>query len=359
MSEKSKEAKEIIESLRSIIPDEWKTIPDPTKIRDFIKEMSRNIPPDLFKLLKESIFSEIIGHKGPLKLKLRLVIDSNIIIADCFRVARGRPLSTLRLIQSPFLELMAPKVIINEVYRQIKLDIPKDADLSIALEHANKILNNIKIIENIKDNIYIEGYNLKKNLGNDVLFIQLAIESNVKAIVSRDKRAFDNIPNLRRWEMSDTSEAVLSIESGTIMFSLVYSGTRISLDIIRLLILPLLDGTKEIVVALLTAIKYGASSILSALDKIPEWVWYLLIASLLGVVVAALIDSDIRYKIEEYAEKAYSLLISIGDAVFSFLNDIIKAISDLLLLFTDVFGPYIYAFGGAIYLTLSEFLEYI
>lgn len=81
---------------------------------------------------------------------LYFVVDSNIIIKDAFRVGKGMVSSTERIFSSIFVKLYAPKSIEEEVFSQIKLDLPKGCSIDIANIQAKKLLSKIELIDDTR-----------------------------------------------------------------------------------------------------------------------------------------------------------------------------------------------------------------
>ncbi len=345
--------KEIIQTL----PDEWKKGVDPEYLRGLIRKTSREIPVEFYKFLKEKVFSILLGKEDMLAVKLKLVIDSNIIIKDAFRVARGIPSTTLRLLKSPFVELIAPRQIIEEVHKQVRTDIPPNTDLNLALAHANKFLQHVTIVDDVSL-IAAELGLSKKVKGNDVYFLALTVSSKAKAIVSMDKKAFEGIPEIRRWGMSETSKAIVSLESGALSFSLFSVGIQLGGELLKYLIFPLLEAIAEIFKSIATLLVAGVAGIVNALEKVPEWIWLALLSAIVFIIGVA-VSENFRNKIGNFANSVYDFVIKIGKVSFSFLKDLITAFVDLMKLISDVLGPFIITFGSAILLTLTDLLQYL
>ena len=358
MVAKNEEAEKVVRELIQTLPEEWKKGMNPESLRGLIRETSRELPIELYQFLKEKMFSFLLEKEDMFAVKLKLVIDSNIIIRDAFRVARGIPSTTLRLLSSPFVELIAPKQIIEEVYEQIRKDIPSNADLTVALTHAREILKHVIIVDDISIITATLGYS-KKVSGNDAYFLGLTITSKARAIVSGDKRAFEGHAEIRRWEMSDTSEAIVSLESGVLSFSLFSVGIELSGEVLKYLIFPLLAAIAEIIESIGTLLVAGASGIVKALEKIPEWVWIAILFAVVAILIAAAVNEEFRNKIGNFGSSVYEFLVEISEASLSFLKDIITAIVDLIRLLIDALGPPFVTFGSAIFLTLTDFLPYL
>lgn len=192
-------------------------------------EISRKLPPDLHSIIRSKVLELLIGcvpvdvdeHEST--LKVRLVVDANIIIQDSFRVAKGVPSSTLRILSSPYLELVAPDIMEEEVVRIIREQLPKGASLNKAMAHSQELLSRIRMLPKATSRSIETACSLiAKHSPEDVPFLAVAIDTEADAIVSRDKRAFDQQDEVARWEVGDTVVACVTCESGSL--SLVVLG---------------------------------------------------------------------------------------------------------------------------------------
>lgn len=120
---------------------------------------------------------------------------------------------------------IAPEHIIQEVFSQIREDLPEGAKLDVALAHARELLGKVKIVKNLAESALTKASKiLDKRFGNDVYFLTAAFQLNARALVSRDIKAFGNIAEMKRWDMGNTSQTVISVESGYLLISLFAEG---------------------------------------------------------------------------------------------------------------------------------------
>ena len=110
-----------------------------------LKKFSLEFPADFYESLKEELLSLFLpkGHRR--KLRLKLVIDTTAIIQDSFRVAKGKPSTTERLLSSAFVEMIAPPNILDEVSTKLREKLPRGASLEKALSHAKSLLSRIRM----------------------------------------------------------------------------------------------------------------------------------------------------------------------------------------------------------------------
>lgn len=111
---------------------------------ELLTKISRDLPAEVYRELREQLIDFFPSILRGLKTSVKLVVDSNIIVKDAFRVAQGKPSSTDRLLSSEFVDLFAPSEITGEVQRDVETDIPPNASISIAKGHARKLLEKVK-----------------------------------------------------------------------------------------------------------------------------------------------------------------------------------------------------------------------
>jgi hypothetical protein len=115
-------------------------------VREGLRRIARELPPGFHEEMRQALLEVTFRANGFHKsaLRVKLLIDSNIIIAEAFRVAKGKPSTTERVLSSPFVEVFAPRLVWEEVEREIRKDLPKGASLERALAHAKRLLDLVK-----------------------------------------------------------------------------------------------------------------------------------------------------------------------------------------------------------------------
>jgi hypothetical protein len=123
---------------------------DTSTTKDIITQFARELPAEVYEIVRDKIILQMFSiDKSSLSI-LYFVVDSNIIIKDAFRVGKGMVSSTERIFSSIFVKLYAPKSIEEEVFSQIKLDLPKGCSIDIANIQAKKLLSKIELIDDTR-----------------------------------------------------------------------------------------------------------------------------------------------------------------------------------------------------------------
>ncbi|MDE1838060.1 MAG: hypothetical protein KGJ23_15790, partial [Euryarchaeota archaeon] len=120
-------------------------------VREGLTRLARELPPGFHQEMRQALLEVVLEANGVKRspLKVRLVIDSNIIIAEAFRVGKGKPSTTERVLRSPFVEVLAPRIVWEEVEREVRKDLPKGASLEKALAHARVLLGLVKEVSQV------------------------------------------------------------------------------------------------------------------------------------------------------------------------------------------------------------------
>lgn len=358
MTEKYTEFRESIRKLSELLPKKWKN-PEltPEKVNEFIRQTTREFPAEFIESLNEKMLSLIL-EGDPEFEGLTLVIDSQIIVSDCFRVAKGISSSTLRILSSPFLKAVAPEHITQEVFNQIRTDLPEGAKLDVALAHAKELLGKVRIVKNLAESALSKASKiLDQKFGNDVYFLTVAFQLNAKALVSRDIKAFGNIAEMKRWDMRDTSQTVISVESGYLLISLFGEGAiSFAEQLFKLLLLlfrALISALKYVGVFL----KAGLDRLGSVLKKAPKWVWVVIIVAVAGITIGTALSEEMRDFISKNGEKLLSLTKDVASGTGELMMNATESIIGVMEMFTESSLPYTLPVGAGIALTLSEFFD--
>ncbi len=331
-------------SLTDIIAENWdkfSTLRDRAK-RAF-KDLTSELPPDFYESLKADLLRFIFPKGRQSKLTVKLVIDTNIIIRDAFRVAKGKPSTTERLLSSAFVEVMAPPNIVEEVQETIRKDLPPGASLEKALVHARSLLSRVKIFGANSD-AYLEARKrIWSRVGadspGDVSFLALAIETGADALVSGDKKAFEHLEEMRRWEMSKTAEVILTYEGGTLFLFLGSIGLDLSwkmLQQVLILTLGALEETLEIVVGIVGNLAKGS---VDALSSLPSWAWAMIVGALGGILLLAIVNEGFRAGFAEIIAKVIAQIKTMFEAVLAAVEYFWQAIREILVIVWNMSAP--------------------
>ncbi len=331
---------------------------DSIKVSNYIKKISRTVDP--------KVIEEIMNYLGPCVLKIvtngnlkfSLVIDANIIISDAFRVASNKPSTTDRIFSSPFLDLIAPTVIVSEVNKQIKSDLPKNASLSLALAWAKKLLSKVKLV-NSQDIIYkCNKGNLKQfeaKYGNDVYYLCLAMHSRSNGIISMDKKAFNHSnTSIKRFQLNDVVKLVVSQESGILVLSGIsigiYSISQLTYWILYILYSTILELLKYISNFLVL----GILGINKLLEITPAWVWYIIAGFFISTGILFIFSKWFRNSVvskgSEFYEKIFTALKGLRIELVNSLNKLKCVIN----VYSEELGPYLEPLIFGLILTIKD-----
>ncbi len=112
-----------------------------------LDRVSREIPAAFYASISRSINDFLNDHIGKGRIRVRLVIDSNIIVADALGWAKGWILALTAFWNPSLSSLYAPPQIVEEVKEAIEKDLPPKCSKSAAHAHAAKLLARVKIVE--------------------------------------------------------------------------------------------------------------------------------------------------------------------------------------------------------------------
>lgn len=327
-------------SIDDFASENWEMFSEFKEVADKnLTKISREIPPELYLFMQEKLLEiyTSIGLKTDFKMKL--IIDSNIIINDAFRVGNGKKSTTERILSSPFISVMAPPNIKEEVEKNIFLDLPKGCSLNIALKQAQKLLSKIDLITEISyKSINKARLIIGEHSPEDIPFLALAFESDVNTIISRDKKAFDSVPEIKRWELKDTVNIVVTFESGTLSFFLIAASSEILINAFEKVILLFFKAFVEImniIIAFLIGFITGSYILLK---KIPDWAWVILIGVGIGIILAMILSEDFRNmvingfsELWDFFKKLVKKIIEVGKIIWQALKIILIWIWNLIL----------------------------
>lgn len=315
---------------------------------ELVKQALRYIPPEAYSKLRELLLRFVLESDKEAPPKMKVVVDSNVIVSEAFRVGKGKPSTTLRIFDSPLVELYAPRIIKDEVLEQVRKDLPSGCSLDLAVSWATKLLGKIRLLDDIGLGAIRKA---KQKLdpvrfGKDYLFLGVSFEIGAGAIISNDTKAFSagDLPEL--WHIGRLADLVLVREGGYVSLFVASGSLKIALGVSQNLLLAISDILTEvgkIVAIMASAILKGSVDIL---NKIPTWAWTVIIAVGAIVLVYILIDkkrreavSDALSKFIEFlkdlvsnAIKAFkSLVNAFWRSVISFFTLLIPVINILLI----------------------------
>ncbi|MDG7037360.1 MAG: hypothetical protein JRM72_08270 [Nitrososphaerota archaeon] len=327
------------------------------------RSFTRELPNAVHSAIRESILKAIIpGLSAKTPLKVRLTIDTNVIVSDSIRVAKGKASTTDKLFDSPYIEIFAPQNIDQEVYNALKGKLKDPSKLSIAISRAGRLLSKIKHVPEASS----EALRLAiSELGHidldDVPFLAISIDTGSTAIISQDVKAFDYQHLVKRWSMKDGANMILTLQEGG--FAIVVTSTTLNLvlEAFAKLVTLISNAIVQITEYSIQLIQAFLSKSLDVLSKLPKWflAGILLATAIIGL--AALINESFRNNLA-------ASLNALWDAIKPTIKGVIEVFSGLIKLVWEATksfmigvvsimkkgGPYFLIISGVLIDRMSE-----
>jgi predicted nucleic acid-binding protein len=313
-----------------------------------VQRISRQLPPDYYESLRSGVLSTLMSVIGGGRLRVTLVVDTNIVVADAFRVAQGRPSTTERLMSSRFVKLVAPGDINSEAREKVVEKLPKGASLDVAMNHVEVLLRRIEIAPGLS----VEALRLARekladrDLG-DVPFLAVLIDSEGEGIVSRDREAFESLEGVKRWELKEMADLVTVYESGTLALGVGAATSEALLELLSAVFTVVSKATFEAFAVFASIIVGLATGAAEALAKVPQWAWVVLGVVGAAVVVAAILNEDFRDWLFSGLSSIGEILYKSAKAIIGAAKALIGAIHDFLVWVWEMIRPYVIAAGKA------------
>jgi predicted nucleic acid-binding protein len=308
-----------------------------------LKDLSLELPAEFYEYLKEELLELLLAKGQRIRLKLKLVIDSTAIIQDSFRVAKGKPSSTERFLSSAFVEMIAPPNILEEVAAQIRKKLPRGASLEKALNHAKSLLSRVKIAtaryEAYEEARRLISSRIAGGSQGDLYFLGLAIETEADAVISSDKKAFDNLPRTRRWELVKTVQVVQTFETGALTLFVAGVGIELSSKIFLQTLAFLLRAVSEVmqIVVSVTGIIIGKT--LDAISSLPKWALALILGALASVLILAVVNEDFQGKVKETISKSLDAIKTMFSSLLEEVDYLWRGFKELVILIWNLAAP--------------------
>ena len=305
-----------------------------------LDRVSRAIPASFYNGIFQSMNDFLNNRIGKGGIKIRLVIDSNIIVADAFRVAKGLGSSTARIFESEFIEPFAPPQIVDEVKETIEKDLPAQYPKHVAHAHAKQLLDRVKIVEPTSSLARaIAQARLETRDPDDQMFLALALESDAEAVVSRDKTAFDGQVGVSRWEMRKVATTVVSYEAGSL--ALVVTGAALEgiAKVVELVIVGLIRIVLEVASGIAKAVVAGIESLANAVAANPGLFLGGLLVAVVGVAIGAAISPEFKEFLGDSVEAIVSTVSAAAKALVAWLVKFARAVHAFLVWVWNVTLP--------------------
>ena len=332
-------------SFEDLIADNWPAFREWKPAADeWLREAARATPTSFHRTLREALLEAVleqaVGEQSR-ALKLNLVLDSGVIITDAFGVGRGYQSSTPHLLESPFVSVFAPADAWEEVPRKIREKKPPDVNLDQALQHGDLLLSKVTRIDRASPGSVRRATELiGKHSPEDVNFLAVAFDIDADAIVSFDKRAYDNLGEVERWSMKDGSEVILRYESGTLSLGIASATTNLAIAAAEVILGALGRVIREVLAILSSVIEWFATRSSDAFEQIPTWAWAIIIGVGIGLVAAYAFVEEFRSWVNQGLGKAAALVSTIAERVLRGLRHVLGALKELFVwLWQNVVRP--------------------
>ena len=311
--------------------------------KEIVKEAIRNIPQEVYSKLRELLLEFVLESDKGGPLRMKIVVDSSVIVSEAFRVGKGRPSTTLRIFDSPLVELYSPKIVKDEVMEQIHEDLPHGCSLEIAVSWAEKLLGKIKLLDDLGLETIKEAEQKlnPERFGKDYLFLGVSFEIGARAIISNDKKAFSAVKMPELWHVGKLADVVLVREGGYASLLVASGSLEVVLEISQSLLLAISDILKEvgkIVAIIASAILKGSADILS---KIPGWAWAVIITAVVIALIYILIDKERRDAVSDALGKFLELLRRLASNAIKAFKSLVDAFQRSVISFIMLVIPFI------------------
>jgi len=318
---------------------EWKPAAD-----EWLQETARGMPPKFHGDLRRALLSSLldqIAEENRQPLQLHLVIDSGIIVTDAFGVGRGFNSTTPRLLQSPFVKVYAPAKAWEEVPRKIQEKHPEDVDVQRALRQGELVLQQVHRVDTASPaSVQRAAILIGKHSPEDVDFLAVAFDTDADAVVSFDKRAYDQLEEIDRWTMKDGSQAILRYESGTLSMGIAGAAAVVLGHAVEVILTAFVQILAEVLAAVLSIVTWLAKRTVVAFEKIPEWAVWAALAVGVGILVAYALIPEFREWVNRGVSKATAILAVASQRVYDAINGIWTSLKPILdWLWTNVVRP--------------------
>jgi predicted nucleic acid-binding protein len=309
---------------------------------------SRTLPPRFYKSMRKGVTEAFGGSIERLaqaglvpRFHVKVVLDTNIVVMDSLAVASGKPSTTSRLLSSPFVQVFAPPQIREECERIIPLRARKKrVSVDAALGHAHSMLRSVRIVRP-EDEPFIRR--ARETIGShspeDVMFLAVAMESEVDAIVSRDQAAFDRQTVAKRWELRNLVDTVVTFESGALSVVVVGTGLKGLLRALQLVVVAIVGAVLEILRVVLETLADLVSGVIKALAAVPAWGWLVVGAALVGLAIYASQHPEVGHRIGQGVGAIATVVANLSRALIEAGSAILQGLHELLVWLWNLLLP--------------------
>ena len=332
---------------------------------DAVKKVSRELPAGYYENLRTGILSTLMSVIGGGRLTATLVIDTNIVVADAFRVAQGKPSTTERLMASRFVKLVAPRDITSEAREKVVKKVPKGASLEVAKNHVEALLKRIEVVADASISALRRARELLADRDlKDAPFLAVLIDSEGEGIVSRDREAFESLEGVKRWELKEMADLVTVYESGTLALGVGAAASEALLELLSPVFTVVARAIFEAFTVFASIIVGLATGAAEALSRVPPWAWVVLGAVGAAVIIAAILIEDFRDWLFSGLGSLAEILYKSARAIVGAAKTLISAVHDFLVWVWESIRPFVIVAGkaalvcaGVLYRRISLLIE--
>lgn len=156
--------------------------------------------------------------------RVRVVVDTNVALSETLRLMKGKGPFLAKLSCSPFLDVLAPVEMLDELTEKIREKFQEPKEQSNALEIARDIIQNVRVVRGFKIDSRVKAEALMGHKDpEDVVFMQIALEYDTHGVISKDK-AFMNIGEVKRWELGEVGRVLTEVNRGALTLWIVARG---------------------------------------------------------------------------------------------------------------------------------------
>ena len=335
------------------------------EVRQGLRRFARELPTGFHEEMRQGLLDTLLRANGlnQSTVRVKLAIDANFIIAEAFRVGRGKTSTTERVLRSPYVEVFAHRVIWEEVERNIRKDLPKDASLDRAFAHAKLLLSLVKKMDDASSwAINRARAAIAAHSPEDVPLLAVAIENDADAVISQDRMAFGAQNEVKRWNFGQGVEVITSYEAGSLSLAITGTATEMISDALQKVAIWLasaIEEVLEIVDSLLGALVTG---IADALSKIPVWAWGIIIGVGIGALIVATCSKEFRdwavdgfTKVGEALKPIVAAFVESAKRVWSAVRVILVVAWNVVIFIT----PFVLAAAGVVLEHVKRLFEMV
>ena len=259
---------------------------------------------------------------------------------------------------SPFVKLYAPRKIEDEVNDQITRDLPEKCSMDLALEQAKKLLSKIEIVDD--NELYIENLELfefRDKYENDVHFLKVGIGLGIDKIITRDKKAFNGISTMKRYKLGTAVELIVSVEAGSLSLSIVTGATYVGAEAIYFLLSIFYKIFTELLLFIISIATVGISGFITLLGKLPAWVGYIALDSIIGTIIAFAVSKSLRSQAVNIVDDLSEWIKTHSIYAKDTLINLIKGTVDLSTMLKEDLGPYFINAGSVMVSSIFDMVD--